>query len=32
MLECEQAGVIRSEVLQDFYHIGLFDLNSVDTK
>jgi hypothetical protein len=27
-IECEQAGVIRAEVLEEFYYLGLFDLDS----
>lgn len=32
ILECEQAGVVRAEVLEDFYFLGLFDLETIDNK
>jgi hypothetical protein len=31
-IECDQEGVIRKEVFEDFHFIGLFDLDSVSDK
>jgi hypothetical protein len=32
ILESEQTGIIRVDVIEDFYHLGLFDLNQIDDR